>query len=98
MKFGHTIKSEEAACLAGHNIEFADHFVDYKGLKKLLKKRGLGDTFFVDKLKREIAKVEAFFSAKETLFANTFSTKICPRVFQVGSPTSFLCSSTARMV
>jgi hypothetical protein len=39
MKFGHTLKSEEAACLAGHTIEFADHFVDYKGLKKLLKRQ-----------------------------------------------------------
>jgi hypothetical protein len=54
---------------------------------------GSGDSFFVDKLKREIAKVEAFFSAKENEFANTFSTKICPRVFQVRSPTAFPCSS-----
>ncbi len=30
MKFGQRIKSEEAACLAGHRIELADHFLDYK--------------------------------------------------------------------
>jgi hypothetical protein len=29
-KFGQRIKSEEAACLAGHRIELADHFLDYR--------------------------------------------------------------------
>lgn len=85
MKFGHTLKQEEANCLCAH-IEFTDFYLDYKGLKKILRKCREGiesDEVFVEQLRKEIRKVDLFFTSKEEEFAATFKLRICPRVLKV---------------
>lgn len=90
MKFGHRIKTEEAVCLL-HRIELADHFFDYKLLKKKIKPLTEdeggeeAETVFRAELVSQMRKVDDFFRVKEEEYWHEFESAISPRVIQVGS-------------
>lgn len=98
MKFGQKCKDEQTSCLLGPRIESQDYFLNYKGLKKLIKKFTPHDLDgpernFVQGLRKEIDRVEAFFSEKETQYFHSYSNILSPSVFRLTTGQSLdLCT------
>eukprot|EP00960_Hanusia_phi_P035636 751839-Hanusia_phi.AAC.3 len=78
-------------CGFPEGIELQDYFINYKRLKKLLRNLGAPgftesevkeqERVFMTNLESEIARVEEFFAAKESQYFDSYSHKLCPRVF-----------------
>jgi len=85
------MRDEQKSCLVGPRIELQDYFINYKRLKKLLRNLGAPgftenevkeqERVFMTNLESEIARVEEFFAAKESQYFDSYSHKLCPRVF-----------------
>jgi len=97
------MRDEQKSCLVGPRIELQDYFINYKRLKKLLRNLGAPgfteievkeqERIFMTNLESEIARVEEFFAAKESQYFDSYSHKLCPRVF--GSTSGIHAGDTA---